>query len=235
MSDPAVPFELAAMAQAKNYYAWLVERFKPQLKGAVVEHGSGTGLLSAALRRAGIGPLTLTEPDAALAEPLRAQFTADSAVRVVNQTLEAYVAETGEGIADAVISANVLEHVPDDAASLSAAYRLLKPGGHLCLYVPARPELFGSLDRAFHHHRRYRRPELRDKLTAAGFKVITLNYRNFINAPLWFIMGRVLCRSSLNLHSVKRFDRYVFPICRRLEDLIAPPYGSNLIALARKE
>ena len=235
MTDPAVPFELLAMAQAKNYYAWLVERFKPQLQGAVVEHGAGTGLLSAAMRRAGIGRLTLTEPDPALAEPLRVQFAGDGAVRVVNQTLETYLAQAGGAGADAVISANVFEHVPDDAASLAAAFQLLKPGGHLCLYVPARPELFGSLDRAFEHRRRYGRAELHDKLAAAGFKTVSLSYRNFINAPLWFVMGRVLNKSSLSLQSVKIFDRLVFPLCRRLEDLVTPPYGCNLIALARKE
>lgn len=201
----------------------------------MVEHGAGTGLLSAALRRAGVGPLTLTEPDPALAEPLKVQFAADGAVRVVNQTLEEFLAATGEATTDAVISANVLEHVPDDAASLDAAFKLLKPGGHLCLYVPARPEIFGSLDRAFHHHRRYRRAELRGKLQAAGFRQVVISYRNRINAPLWFIMRRVLNRTSLNLHSVRRFDRFIFPISRRLEDLIPPPYGSNLIALARKD
>src|SRR5258706_568229 len=46
-SDQApAPFELQAMAQAVNYYTWLAEYFRPQLNGVVVEHGSGTGLLS---------------------------------------------------------------------------------------------------------------------------------------------------------------------------------------------
>jgi len=39
---------------------------------------------------------------------------------------------------DLVFSHEVLEHVPDDRAAVAEAYRVLKPGGHLVVFVPNR-------------------------------------------------------------------------------------------------
>ncbi len=233
--DPApAPFELLAMAQAVNYYRWLAEHFRPFLNGIVVEHGSGTGLLSAKLHATGVAPLILTEPDGVLVTGLREKFSGLDRFEIFTGTLADFLAARGAGVADAIISANVLEHIEDDTACLKEMAQLLKPGGHLCLYLPARPELFGTLDRAFHHHRRFRRGELRDKLVAAGFSPLDVRYRNAANALPWWIMGRLLRRDTLNLHHVRFYDRYFFPWLKRLEDFIPPPYGLNLLALAQK-
>jgi SAM-dependent methyltransferase len=233
--EPApAPFELQAMAQAVNYYSWLAEHFLPQLSGCVLEHGSGTGLLSERLHAAGVAPIILTEPDTELAGGLRKKFAGLDHFEIFEGTIETFVAARGAGVADAIISANVLEHVEHDEACLKEMWRALKPGGHLCLYVPARPELFGSLDRAFHHHRRFRRAELREKLVAAGFTVRELLYRNIANALPWWLMGRVLHRKTLSLRSIRFYDRWCFPWLRRIEDLTPVPYGVNLLALAQK-
>jgi SAM-dependent methyltransferase len=234
------PFELAAMAQAVNYYGWLAAHFRQNLDGIVVEHGAGTGLLSARLHATGVAPLILTEPDGALAAGLRKKFAGGDGfdglegIEIFAGTLGDLLAARGAGVADAIISANVLEHVADDAGCLSEMGRLLRPGGRLCLYVPAGPSLFGSLDRAFHHHRRYRRSELRNKLAAAGFIPLEVRYRNAANALPWWIMGRLLRRETLNLQHVRFYDRFFFPWLKRLEDFVPPPYGLNLLALAQK-
>ena len=63
-----------------------------------------------------------------------------------------------------------MEHVRDDAAFVRAAHRLLAPGGHLLLFVPALPAIYGSLDEAFEHFRRYTRPVLAERLRGAGLE-----------------------------------------------------------------
>jgi SAM-dependent methyltransferase len=227
------PYELQAMALAGNYYDWLSAVFAPQLRGTVVEQGAGTGLLSQRLRARYDARLILVEPDPELQRQLRGQFT-DPRSEVFAGTVEELHRQRGDALADAVISANVLEHVADDVGCLRAIAALLRPGGHLCLYVPARPELFGSLDEYFQHCRRYDRAELVGKIEAAGLQVQWARYRNLVGALGWWFSGKVLRRRDLPPRQVRFYDRVVFPVTRRIEALLPPPYGQNLLVLARK-
>jgi SAM-dependent methyltransferase len=229
--------------EGKNYYEWLADSFAPHLKralrgpqakGRVVEHGAGTGALSRLLLARGVGPLALTEPDPKLAATLKATFGDRPEIEVAHATLEAYLERVGAGSADAIVSSNVLEHVVDDEACLRAMWSLLRPGGLLALYVPARPELYGAFDREVGHQRRYRRGELREKLGRAGFEISVLKYRNIVGTAGWFLMGRLLKRRAVGKGSVWLYDRLIFPVSRVLEDLVAPPYGLNLLCLATR-
>jgi SAM-dependent methyltransferase len=255
MAAPDAPPDRASPAEAelghglvyadegKNYYAWLADSFAPHLRDAVgrpdakrriVEHGAGTGALSRLLLERGAGPLTLTEPDPKLAAMLTAGFAGTPDVEIEHATLEAYLDRAGPGSADAIVSSNVLEHVVDDEACLAAMWKLLRPGGVLALYVPARPELYGEFDREVGHQRRYRRRELRDKLGRARFEITTLKYRNLVGTAGWFLMGRFLKKRAVGKGSVWLYDRLIFPVSRFLEDRIAPPYGLNLLCLATR-
>jgi SAM-dependent methyltransferase len=225
-----VPYELSAMAHARNYYDWLGRVFGGVLRGTVIEQGAGTGLLTERLRQQDLR-LVLVEPDPALQAALAARFPG---TEIFAGTIEALAERRGPDIADAVVSTNVLEHVADDERCLRAIARLLKPGGHLCLYVPARPELFGSLDRHFGHRRRYARGELVAKLRAAGLTVQWARYRNLVGALGWWFSGRVLERSDLPVAQVRFYDSYVFPLANYVESRLPPPYGQNLLVLARK-
>ena len=62
---------------------------------------------------------------------------------------------------DTIVCLNVLEHIEDDRATLADFSRVLPPGGHLALLVPAMPALYGTLDEHLHHFRRYDREPLR--------------------------------------------------------------------------
>ena len=87
----------------------------------------------------------------------------------------------------AVVSVNVLEHIYEDDTELARwRQKLAARGGHLCLFVPARPEIYAPIDRDFGHHRRYTRPQLRSKLEGAGFSIIRLNYFNWVGYFAWW-------------------------------------------------
>ena len=78
----------------------------------------------------------------------------------------------GDRSIDAVVSANLLEHVPDDCGALREVRRVLRPGGRAVIVVPAAPGTYDYYDRFLGHERRYGRGELADKARAAGLEVL---------------------------------------------------------------
>lgn len=71
---------------------------------------------------------------------------------------------------DFVSALDVLEH-GDDAALARRLAALLRPGGTLCVTVPAGPELWSAWDESLGHRRRYERSGLRALLEGAGLRV----------------------------------------------------------------
>ena len=77
---------------------------------------------------------------------------------------------------DVVAALDVLEHLHDELAAIEECRRVLRPGGHFILYVPAYQLLWGHEDVISHHLRRYRRGQIRRLLTAAGFDIVHLGW-----------------------------------------------------------
>jgi SAM-dependent methyltransferase len=229
-----LPYGMHNREEIVNYFAWQAELFRDFTRGTIIDHGAGTGGLSSALLAANAGSVVAVEPDPQLVAFLHDKLDTVAQASVFAGTLDDYIAQHGTACVDTIVSSNVIEHIEDDVACLRAMHDLLRPGGAVGLYVPARPELFGSLDEAVGHHRRYTRRELADKLGRAGFRVERIAYRNLVGVLPWLITGRVLRRRKVGNASLRLFDRVVFPICRRLEDLLPPRYGLNLVAVGVK-
>lgn len=73
---------------------------------------------------------------------------------------------------DGVLSANLLEHVPDDRRALAEIFRILRPGGRAVVVVPVSPRNYDCYDRLLGHERRYGRREISLKAHEAGMLVL---------------------------------------------------------------
>jgi hypothetical protein len=105
-------------------------------------------------------------------------------------------------------------------------------GGHLCLFVPARPEIYAPIDRDFGHHRRYTWPELARKLDACGFNILKLHYFNCMGYLAWWMNFCALKRRTFDVAAVRGFDRLIFPAVYWAESRIfRPPIGQSLLAV----
>lgn len=224
--------ELDSLAGARNYYGWITRRFAPYLGKRIVEVGAGIGTFAEHLREAAPqADLTLVEPARNNWPHLRARFADRPGVR----TVQGYLEDAGAaGSADTVVAVNVMEHVKDDAGFLRAAHRLLSPGGHLLLFVPALPWIYGTLDEAFEHYRRYTKPSLEGAIRGAGFAPLRIAYTNLPGVLAWWMTGRVLRRRTVRASDAKLYDRFAIPWIAALERLGAPPLGQSLIAISRK-
>ena len=114
------------------------------------------------------------------------------------------------------------------------AAAFLKPGGRLIVEIgmgqePALRALYGTLDEALGHHRRYEPPDLSATLSEAGFRVRHLEYFNLAGVPGWWFTGRVLRRRLIPTGALGWYDALV-PLFR-LEALLPWRTGQSLIAV----
>jgi SAM-dependent methyltransferase len=224
--------ELESMGQAHRYYRWILSYFQPFLGKCIIEIGAGTGNFARLLVESAPGSeFSLFEPAANLFPLLRQRFERNSRVRTYNDSLDAKAASL---CPDTVVMVNVLEHIQDDAGYLRHIYSLLHPGGHLLLFVPALPAIYGSLDRAFEHFRRYRKTGLSAALADAGFQTLEIRYFNLVGVAAWYFCGKILKRTTVPARDVRFYDRWIVPPSAALERWKEPPVGQSLIVVAQK-
>jgi len=222
-------FEFSALSEATNYRRALLRDFDSHLQGNVLEVGAGIGqITSDLLTRPQIKKLISIEPDGAFCTRIREKFPEHDLLQGTVNELESEIDW------NAILSINVLEHIEEDEAELATYFRLLQPArGALCLFVPARPEIYARIDRDFGHFRRYTRPELRKKLEGAGFELALFRYFNFVGYFAWWFSFCLLKKRSFEVSAVRFFDKAIFPAVHSFEsNICAPPFGQSLMAIA---
>ncbi len=226
------PEVLNALSGAKRFNAWMADTVRPYVGRCVLEIGAGIGNLTRLLapRRASY---VAAEIDAEHLERLRVRFRHRPNLKAIRCDLSrAEDFAPLAGSADSVICLNVLEHVEDDLAALRNIHTALEPGGRAIVLVPEGPGIFGALDVAVGHFRRYTREELRKKMEAAGFQVESMRAFNRISRPAWYFTGKVLGRSSISPLTLKIFDRLVW--LWRAIDRFLPWSPTSLVAVGVK-
>jgi 2-polyprenyl-6-hydroxyphenyl methylase/3-demethylubiquinone-9 3-methyltransferase len=117
-------------------------------------------------------------------------------------TAEAFADDHAAGF-DVVTCLEMLEHVPDPAAIIDAAVRLLKPGGCLILSTLNRnPKSFalailgaeyvlGLIPRGTHQYRRFIKPsEMAAQLRANGMRVLDISGMSYNPLTRNYTLGR---------------------------------------------
>ncbi len=150
---------------------------------------------------------------------------------------------------DLVTALGVIEHVPDDALMLREMLRVARPGGHLLLMTSAHPWMWSEHDDNVHHVRRYRRRELAERVSSAGWTIEQLTYANSALFPaiaLVRAVQRLLPRRAPGeRRGMTGFGLPPAPLNRALAGVLALegalmrrfdlPVGVGLVCRARRE
>jgi glycosyltransferase involved in cell wall biosynthesis len=229
--SPAGEKTLRRVSYLTRYNHWLWEQVAPFAGQRVLEVGAGIGTMTRYLL--GREVVVATDISPLYMERLKAAF--EGYPNVVVQPLDA-AAPPPEGLKtfnlDTVICLNVLEHVQDDEAALKGFAALLPPGGRVVLILPALQRLYGEIDKAIGHYRRYQRAEIEGKLRRAGFYVEKTRFFNTPGIPGWYLNSCLLKRRTVpGLQA--RLNDFLVPLLR-FETNLPLPWGMSLLAVGRK-
>jgi ubiquinone/menaquinone biosynthesis C-methylase UbiE len=148
---------------------------------------------------------------------------------------------------DAVIAAEILEHLPADTRAFTEIARVLRPGGTVAVTVPAwLPErVCWALSREYHevpggHVRIFTRTELTTKLTAAGLTPTGGHHAHGLHSAYWWLKCAVGVHDDAHpavraYHRLLVWDIMRGPALTRLaEAALNPLIGKSLVIYARK-
>jgi glycosyltransferase involved in cell wall biosynthesis len=214
-----------------QYLSWLARVLRPYIGDTVLEIGAGIGNISARLMSRRL-LYVAAERDALHLHALRNRFLRTPNVQVMPlDPADPSAFAPFHATFDTVLAINVLEYMDDEQATVRGLAGCLKPGGRLIALVPQGRRLYGTLDKAMGHRRRYHAAGVRSLLEQNGYTIERVVNLNKIGAPPWFLHSRMLRSGRINKLTLKIFDKTVW-LWRRL-DWLFPWKGLSLIVVAR--
>jgi len=150
---------------------------------------------------------------------------------------------------DAVVSFDVVEHIPDHRGCIEQLRDALVPGGTLIITVPAHPTLWSSWDEIQQHVRRFPPSEIESLVQDAGLEVITV--RQFFAALVLPALAAAAWdrlkgsgqgveqradqhRAMWTPPLISEVASQALAIERRLLNTPLPGLGTSLLAVARR-
>jgi SAM-dependent methyltransferase len=149
-----------------------------------------------------------------------------------------------DGCFDAVITSEVLEHIPDDVGAITELRRVLRRGGLLAVTVPSwLPETINwMLSDDYHapaavggHVRIYTATELKAKLRTAGIDTDASHHAHALHSPYWWLRCAVGVDDE-DHPLVRRYRRFLeWDIIRRprstriADRILSPLLGKSLV------
>ena len=236
-TDASGQYTLEQFAQARKFNKWLFDTLLPFCKGSVLEAGSGIGNISELFVEHGFH-LTATDVNAAYCTRLRQRFQGHPLVDAViqldlsNPDLMLRHPQLQDSF-DTVIASNVIEHIAEDRQAVSNCKKMLKPGGHLILLVPAYQLLYNSFDRELGHFRRYNTRRLKQLLESENMKVVHSRYFNAAGLAGWIVSGGILKKKMIPEPQLRLFERLV-PIFKLIDAITFMRVGVSVISVASK-
>jgi len=213
---------LKNISKQENYVRWIYDLIKPHIKGNVLEVGAGVGALTKLIEKQNnVYSIDIKAYDSYYSKTKPKIFD---------------ITENPSGLSkkfDTIICTNVLEHIKEDVGAIKNMNKLLKKEGSLILLVPAFKTIYGKIDKANNHYRRYTKKEILDKIELSNLKVKLVKYHNFIGLIGWIYQNKIIKKGKHRMVDLDRFNRFS-PLFQKIESVIPPLVGLSIFLKCEK-
>jgi len=160
--------------------------------GSLLEVGCGSGALLHELAKAGHDATGLESSKPALAMSEAIRLAGQGTQRLREKPEPSWRKQF-----DLICAFDVLEHIADDGRALDEWLSWLRPGGRICLSVPAHSNRWGAGDEWAGHFRRYDRKALENLFNSRGLTIEHFECYGFPLANLTERLGNRVYRRLL--------------------------------------
>ena len=129
---------------------------------------------------------------------------------------------------------NVLEHIEADILEIENSIQKLNVDGHLIILVPAHQKLYGKLDRAVGHYRRYNINFFKKNIFKNA-RIVELKYLDIFGYFLYFL-NKFFFKEETFPTKLKIFiwDKIFTPFTIIADFLFRYKFGKNILCVYKK-
>lgn len=227
--EDRAPGSVAPAITELRSFQWLARLALGQVGQRVIEAGCDSGAWTNLLVK-GREQVVALDPRPTRVSSLLARLAAHRNLDALTMELAApRFRDLARFRPDSVLCVDELARVEDDQRALFNFTTVLPRGGRVVLVVPACPSLFGSLDMALGHQRRYSKESLRTVAESVGLRVRELKYVNLAGYFGWWFDNRIL--ESVETAPAGSWREKLVPYLEFAERWISPPVGQSLFAV----
>lgn len=229
---------LEILSKNQRFNDWIYDEISTELKGDILELGSGIGTFSERIiyNSSLDSNITLTDVDGPYIKKLEERFLGsynNISVKKLDLNSKTDYELIGYEKFDSIVAINVLEHIENDDFALQQLYKMLRKDGVLVVLVPCHKFLYNVIDKEIGHFRRYSKHELESKIKKTPFRNYRLFHFNVLGIIGWYINGNLARKTKINNTASQVFDRLV-PLSRYFERTIGKKIGLSIICCLSK-
>jgi len=213
---------------ANFHIKYCLSIFRKYLIGNILEVGAGCGSFTRNYYKKNMDEIVLTEKDDKQIIDLKNKFRKNLNISISSLDIEKLTKSF-----DTILYLHVLEHIKDDIKEIENATKKLNKDGHLIIMVPAHQKIYGNLDKAVGHYRRYEKKFFKNNFN--NLKLIDLKHLDSMGYLLYYL-NKIFFKKETFPSKLKIFiwDKFFTPISIILDFFTNYQLGKCIIAVYKK-
>lgn len=214
---------------ANFHIKYCLSIIKKYIAGDVLEVGAGCGSFTRNYYNKKIKNVVLTETDEKNIYTLKNKFKNYKNFEILNLSVDKIDKKF-----NSILYFHVLEHIKDDLEEIEKAKSKLNSGGHLVFIVPASKRIYGNLDKAVGHFRRYEKEFFKKDLL--DLELLNLKHLDSIGYVLYYLNKIFFSKETFPSNfKIFLWDKFFTPLTVIIDFIINYSFGKCIIAVYKKK